>query len=182
VLAENGNLGEALASCDESVANYAGYADGHANRGVLLGKLNRLNEMVRACDKALQITPSHHIALSSRSWALLDLRRLDEALANFKKLGADPLSHFGMGKIHLLNGDFERGLPEKETENAPLKVRDALLSISLEPRAARTISGASDARASPEKGNCLTSFPLEAQFHQPADSLRVPRQTVSPPP
>jgi tetratricopeptide (TPR) repeat protein len=107
--------GEAMASYDRALALAPGHVFAHFNRANLLQFQARHDEALAGYDRVLALAPQHAGARNNRGWSLLNLRRLEEAQADFRAaLRLNPAEHgarLNEGFLHLLRGDFTRGLP-----------------------------------------------------------------------
>lgn len=113
-----GDYGGALAGCDEALRVQRQFPEAHYNRGNALRELGRLEDAIASYERALRLKPDFVGPLVNRARTLRDLGRFDAALAgNARALALVPdlaEAHLNQAMIHLLRGDFERGLPEFE--------------------------------------------------------------------
>jgi Flp pilus assembly protein TadD len=115
---DQGDYAGALAACDAALRLQRHYPEAHYNRGNALRELGRLEDAVAAYERALRLRPDFIGPLVNRARTLRDLGRLDAALAgNARALAVAPelpQAHLNQAMLHLLRGDFARGLPEFE--------------------------------------------------------------------
>jgi tetratricopeptide (TPR) repeat protein/CHAT domain-containing protein len=81
-----GDLLGAVACYDKALEIQPDYYAAWHDRGVVLNKLERLEEAIASYDKAIEIQPDLHEAWTSRGQALCDLEQLEEAIASWDKV------------------------------------------------------------------------------------------------
>jgi len=110
-----GRCDEALASFDRALALKPGYAECWRNRGATLEEMGRFDEALASFDAAVAHRPDYAEAYHSRSALLHDIGRLAEARENIEHalaLAPDkPGVKANKGRLLLLHGDFQNGLP-----------------------------------------------------------------------
>jgi tetratricopeptide (TPR) repeat protein len=122
VLRHLGRLDEALTSHDTAAAADDTLANVHSNRGIVLLELGRPEESLAACDRAVGLDGTLAEARFNQGNALKALGRLPEAIAAYSRAStlksgyADALAN--KATCHLLQGDFETGLPLYEHRQA----------------------------------------------------------------
>jgi tetratricopeptide (TPR) repeat protein len=79
------HYGEALATCDKTLAIRPNDAEMLGKRGSVLRHLGRIEEALASYDGALALEPDDADTLNSRGNVLQRLRRLDEALASYDR-------------------------------------------------------------------------------------------------
>jgi hypothetical protein len=88
-------------------------ADALSNLGLALKEMNRWEEALECCDRALLARPGFPEAANNRGFVLHDLGRWDEALASYQAaIDARPdyaEPRWNMSLLHLLRGDYARG-------------------------------------------------------------------------
>lgn len=113
-----GDYAGALAECDAALRLQRQFPEAHYNRGNALRELGRLEDAIASYERALRLRPDFVGPLVNRARTLRDLGRFDAALAgNARALTLAPElaeAHLNQAMIHLLRGDFEKGLPEFE--------------------------------------------------------------------
>jgi tetratricopeptide (TPR) repeat protein len=113
-----GDYAAALAECDAALRLQRHYPEAHYNRGNALRELGRLEDAIASYERALRLRPDFLGPLVNRARTLRDLGRFGAALAgNARALALAPdlaEAHLNQAMIHLLQGDFARGLPEFE--------------------------------------------------------------------
>jgi tetratricopeptide (TPR) repeat protein len=133
--ADAGDLEQGLAAIDRALSLNPRLAEALNNRGHILRLLGRLPEALQAFDAALRARPRFPDALSNLATALSDSgdpQKAGQAIA--RALAIDPghvESHFTLGLLRLLQGDFEEGWREYEWR---LKRREAPPPRFTEPR------------------------------------------------
>jgi tetratricopeptide (TPR) repeat protein len=109
---------ESLDICRKAVALAPQMAEAHNNLANALGDNDQLDEAIAEYREALRLRPDYPQALANFGSTLIDAGRYDEArelLGNALKISPDfPDAHWNLGLLHLLQGDFQRGLPEYE--------------------------------------------------------------------
>lgn len=91
---------EALDSFDHTIEINPNYPTAHANRGITLKRLNRLNEAISSLDKAIELKNDNAEAYIERGDALQDLKHFEEALADYERaLELSPEYPFLFGTI-----------------------------------------------------------------------------------
>jgi tetratricopeptide (TPR) repeat protein len=129
LLIQTGAAGPALGCFDRAVALAPAFADAHANRGVALQDLGRLEEALAAFQVALSAAPGHLNALMNSGNVLKLLGRNDEAVRAFDRaLALKPdLAEAALKRayVHTARGDrgaaladFERVLGRQPGNNA----------------------------------------------------------------
>jgi tetratricopeptide (TPR) repeat protein len=83
-----------------------------------LQDLDRLDEALASCDRAIELRPTYAEAWSNRGIILLALGRLAESIASFETAlsfdGASPTVRFNLGCARLYSGDYAQGLADYE--------------------------------------------------------------------
>ena len=99
----------ALNPADAEICNMA---------GIFLARLGRENEALQWYDRALGLRPNLLAALNNKAFAFEHLHRFAECLATYDQIRAlDPnnaKAAFMASLVHLLTGNFEAGLSERE--------------------------------------------------------------------
>lgn len=117
-LVARGDMQRALATFDELCKSHPQLAEGHYNRGLLLGKMERYEDELNAYRQAIALQPRFVRAYVNLGVALRDLWRFDEAMLQFKKaLALDPNdagARTNRAQTNLLRGEFEHGWREYE--------------------------------------------------------------------
>jgi hypothetical protein len=89
-----------------------------SNRAVTLQALDRLDEALASCERALLMRPDSAEALNNRASVLQELRRFDEALADYDRAVAIAPDYaeaqLNRALLLLLTGDFAQGWPAYE--------------------------------------------------------------------
>lgn len=113
-----GDYAGALAECDTALRLQRQFPEAHYNRGNALRELGRLDDAIASYERALRLRPDFVGPLVNRARTLRDLGRFDAALAgNARAIALAPElaeAYLNQAMIHLLRGDFEKGLPEFE--------------------------------------------------------------------
>jgi len=112
--AQRGNLAEADRLVAHSLSVNAQRAEAHSNHARILRQLDRPEDAIARCDRALALNPYLIEALILRGNALRDLGRFAEALASFERaLGInpnEPLALYNRGLVLLTLGRDEEAL------------------------------------------------------------------------
>jgi tetratricopeptide (TPR) repeat protein len=115
-LQENGQLDQAAAHYQRSIAFRADYAPAHNNLGVALRSQGRLDEAIASYQRALELQPGYPDAHYNLANALLDKKQPSEAAAHFRiALGAIPGSagsHNNLGIALAGEGKLEESIAE----------------------------------------------------------------------
>lgn len=123
-----GNLGNVLAAAgrsDEAVAAYRTFLGmtpaeprAHYNLGNVFRKMGMVDDAIASFRKAIQYDPNYGEAYGNLGDSLNKTGKIDEAIAAYvtalRIMPNDPAAHVNYALALLLNGDFEKGLPEKE--------------------------------------------------------------------
>jgi len=111
VTSQRGAHAEGLELIDRAIALRPDAADYHANRGLILFKLDRDEESVAALRTALALRPEFPTALYNLANSLQRLKRTDEAMACYQRaLALDPNDAniwVNIGNAHLKNEKLE---------------------------------------------------------------------------
>ena len=133
--ADAGELEQGLSAIDRALVLNPRLPEALNNRGHILRLLGRLDEAARSFDAALRARPLFPDALANLATAFSDSGHPKEAeLVLSRALCVDPShaeSHFTLGLLRLLQGDFASGWQEYEWR---LKRRDAPPTRFNEPR------------------------------------------------
>ena len=74
-----------MASYARAIAVKPDFAEAFGNRGVVLEKLQRLDEALASYDRAIALTPDFAEAFGNQGVVLEKMQRLDEALASHER-------------------------------------------------------------------------------------------------
>jgi tetratricopeptide (TPR) repeat protein len=103
---------KALAAYDRAIALDGKNADFHRARGQALARLQRHQEAVDSCSKALELRPGDATALIDRGHYYINLRKLDLALADLTRVEAMKKDDYGLfyhlALARYLTGDFAK--------------------------------------------------------------------------
>jgi tetratricopeptide (TPR) repeat protein len=117
-LREDGQNEEAFTALHRAIELKPDTALAHNNLGVAYSESVQLDKALEAFTKAIQLHPGYALAHKNLGVALAELRRYSEAVASFDRaieLNPNlPEAHALRALIYLVQGDFDRGLPEYE--------------------------------------------------------------------
>jgi len=113
-LLQRGDLAAAAAKLDGACAARPDSDEAHFLRGACCHALDRLDEALRAFNRACELDPANHQAAQGAVAVLSQLGRTDEALARCMHLvasaPADAQLRFNLGLIHEARGELDRAL------------------------------------------------------------------------
>jgi tetratricopeptide (TPR) repeat protein len=122
--AKNENA-KALEAYDRAIALDASRAAAHLGRCRTLARLTRHEEAIAACGEAARREPQNWEAIRDRGHYLLNLNRLDAALADLEKAASmkkgDYQIDYHLGLAHFIRGDYAKAVPAWEAcvQDAP---------------------------------------------------------------
>lgn len=103
---------KALEAFDRAIALDAKNADFHHARCRTLARLQRHEEGIASCTKALDLRPGSAPILIDRGHYYINVRRLDVALADLTRVAATTLEDYGLyyhlALAHYIKGDFAK--------------------------------------------------------------------------
>jgi tetratricopeptide (TPR) repeat protein len=112
--AKNENA-KALEAYDRAIAIDASRADAHLGRCRTLARLTRHEDAVAACGEAIRLDPKNWEAIRDRGHYLINLGRLEPALADMEKAASmkqgDYQIHYHLGLAHFIRGDYDKAIP-----------------------------------------------------------------------
>jgi tetratricopeptide (TPR) repeat protein len=133
-LEQLGRHEEALGCYQRAVALKPAYPEAHYNRGNVLRDLGRGEEALASYDKALRHQPKFVAAHVNRGRTLRDLGRLQEAESAYARaLYLQPglaVAELNKSFVHLVQGDFRRGLPLFEARWREAQMAGAMRSFA----------------------------------------------------
>lgn len=110
-----GRHGQAVEAFRKAAKLKDNYADAYSNMGSSLALMGRMEEAVAANRRALELRPDYANASFNLGFALGNMGRYEEARAACRRASElDPshtLADFTRALYHMIEGDFEQGLP-----------------------------------------------------------------------
>ena len=116
VFFERGQLDDAIAEYQKSLALYPTYDLAHLNLGVALGQKGKLDEAMSQYQQALAINPQFDLAHNDLGSALLQKGQLDEAMAQFQAaIAINPTfgeAHYNLGGVLVQKGRVDEAIAQ----------------------------------------------------------------------
>lgn len=112
--AKNENA-KALEAYDRAISLDPSRAAAHLGRCRTLARLTRHEDAVGACSEAIRLEPQNWEAIRDRGHYLINLNRLDAALADMQNAAAmkqgDYQIDYHLGLAHFIRGDYTKAVP-----------------------------------------------------------------------
>lgn len=106
---------KALAAYEKAISLDPSRADAHLGRCRTLARLTRHADAVAACGDAIRIDPANWEAVRDRGHYLINLNRLDAALADMEKAASmkqgDYQVDYHLGLAYFIRGDYAKAVP-----------------------------------------------------------------------